>query len=393
MASMVSKSLLGLTEQIVDNRGRTCPTADEGLTLIATNCIKQGYRYPVFENVRFVDDSTYATWFRRHPKPGDLIFVTKGSPGRVAMVPDPVTFCIAQDMVALRAKREVIDNRYLYYRLLCSDVRDGIEGLHVGTMIPHFKKGDFDKLHITIHQDLHEQRAIADVLSALDDKIAANDRMTRAVDGFLESCFEQLCPSDHIGLNEIATVNRLVTTPKSDGELRYLDISMVGAGRYRLPPLTSWSDAPGRARRVVNNGDTVWSTVRPNRRSHALILDDDATLVGSTGLAVLSPNAGRAAGLYEATRRPAFVEHLLTVAEGSAYPAVRAEHFGKAPVPGLTSTQWDAFEDVAWPLRLLCHQANVESRNLARTRDELLPLLMSGRLTVKDAAGRASDLP
>jgi type I restriction enzyme, S subunit len=91
-----------LLAEVIDNRGRTCPTAGVGFPLIATNCIRNESLFPVYENVRYVTDETYKTWFRGHPRPGDLIFVTKGTPGRVCWTPDPVSFCIAQDMVALR---------------------------------------------------------------------------------------------------------------------------------------------------------------------------------------------------------------------------------------------------------------------------------------------------
>ena len=87
-----------LLSNIVDNRGRTCPVSSDPTDrpLIATNCIRNDALYPSYDTERFVSDETYKTWFRGHPKPGDLIFVCKGSPGRVAMAPDPVDFCIAR---------------------------------------------------------------------------------------------------------------------------------------------------------------------------------------------------------------------------------------------------------------------------------------------------------
>ena len=89
--------------EVIDNRGKTCPTADAGIPLIATNCIRNELLYPTYEKARFVSHDTYLTWFRGHPKPGDILFVNKATPGRVCLVPDPVDFCIAQDMVAVRA--------------------------------------------------------------------------------------------------------------------------------------------------------------------------------------------------------------------------------------------------------------------------------------------------
>lgn len=70
--------------KIVDNRGRTCPTATHGTPLIATNCVKSDTLYPTYDNVRYVDDETMSDWFRGHPIPGDILFVCKGSPGQVS---------------------------------------------------------------------------------------------------------------------------------------------------------------------------------------------------------------------------------------------------------------------------------------------------------------------
>lgn len=72
--------LTDLLSFIVDNRGKTVPTAEVGIPLIATNCIKNDELYPVFERVRYITNETYDSWFRSHPKPGDIIFVNKGTP-------------------------------------------------------------------------------------------------------------------------------------------------------------------------------------------------------------------------------------------------------------------------------------------------------------------------
>src|SRR4051794_32622069 len=119
-----------LLSEIVDNRGRTCPTAPEGIPLIATNCIKNEHLYPTYEDVRYVSQETYKTWFRGHPKPGDLVFVCKGTPGRVCVAPDPVDFCIAQDMVAVRADPAKVDPLYLFAALRSPHVQARIGNMH-----------------------------------------------------------------------------------------------------------------------------------------------------------------------------------------------------------------------------------------------------------------------
>ncbi len=47
-----------LLSVIVDNRGRTCPTTETGLPLIATNCVRNEYLYPAFDKVRHVSKET-----------------------------------------------------------------------------------------------------------------------------------------------------------------------------------------------------------------------------------------------------------------------------------------------------------------------------------------------
>ena len=107
-------SFADLLSNIVDNRGKTCPVEETGLPLIATNCVKNDTLFPAFEKVRYVNTETYDTWFRGHPKPDDIIFVCKGAPGNVCWTPNPVNFCIAQDMVAIRADEKIIDPKFLF---------------------------------------------------------------------------------------------------------------------------------------------------------------------------------------------------------------------------------------------------------------------------------------
>jgi type I restriction enzyme S subunit len=178
-----------LLSTIVDNRGRTCPTAETGIPLIATNCVRNDILYPAFEKVRYVSKETYDTWFRGHPIPGDLIFVCKGTPGRVCITPDPVSFCIAQDMVAVRADPKKVYPKYLFALLRSSQVQTQISNLHVGTLIPHFKKGDFDKLLLPI-PDKKTQETIGDTYFELSDKIELNRRMNATLESMARALFQ-----------------------------------------------------------------------------------------------------------------------------------------------------------------------------------------------------------
>lgn len=161
---------------IVDNRGKTVPTTENGHILIATNCVRNENLYPSYEKIRFLSEETYQTWFRAHPLPGDILFVCKGTPGRCCLVPDPLDFCIAQDMVALRANQDIIYNYFLLAVLRSREIQLQITNTSVGDVIPHFKKSFFDRIMIPV-PPLDIQKIIGNYYMAFSNKIEINKKI------------------------------------------------------------------------------------------------------------------------------------------------------------------------------------------------------------------------
>ena len=174
---------------IVDNRGKTVPTTEKGYKLIATNCIRNEKLYPSYEKVRYLSEETYNNWFRSHPKPGDIIFVNKGTPGRVCMVPDPVDFCIAQDMIALRADNEKIYNKYLFAVLRSPIIQKQIYNTNVGDVIPHFKKQFMNQLLIPI-PERRIQKFIGDMYFDISYKIELNQKINENLEQQAQAIFK-----------------------------------------------------------------------------------------------------------------------------------------------------------------------------------------------------------
>jgi type I restriction enzyme, S subunit len=375
--------------------GEACARVDYGLT---TSAVEGGtgprfLRITDIENSfvdwqtvpRCVADSVDVDKYRLES--GDIVVARTGaSTGRSLWVRTSEPAVFASYLVRFRALPS-FDSRYLSYVLTSTPWSEHVNATAHGKSAQPNMSASSMAAFVFSHPQLSEQRAIAEVLGALDDKIAANARLCNVADEYLANQFSLAFATAEIRsvpLGEIAAVNAAVVRPSS-GQLRYIDISAVHVGSYEYPELIDWNQAPSRARRKVSFGDTLWSTVRPNRRSHALNLHDDTNLVASTGLAVLSPIKTGFAYLYEVTKRPEFSAYLETVAEGSAYPAVREDRFKDAPVPLVAAQEVRKFETVAGPLRRLAHATSVESRTLAALRDALLPHLMSGKLRVRDA--------
>ena len=97
--------------------------------------------------------------------------------------------------------------------------------------------------------------------------------------------------------------------------------------------------------------------------------------------------------LYFATTTDDFVAYLTNNATGAAYPAVTAPTFEKAdlliPSPALLKK----FGNATIPMAEQIHTLQRQIQNLRRTRDLLLPRLLSGQVAVNAISGAISDSP
>jgi type I restriction enzyme S subunit len=323
--------------------------------------------------------------------PEDFVVLSSGTIGRIAEVRAEDLPCMLNtSVIRMRPRSSSLDRRFLRYFLSSTLFQRQIESFAAGSVQVNYGPTHLKQMWIVV-PPLSQQQGIAEVLGALDDKIDCNDLLRRTL-GQLSSALlsdllmwadgESVLAEGH--LSDIAAVNTRTLKP-GIGTIRYLDISSVGVGEGQEPTIVHWADAPGRARRGVADGDVLWSTVRPNRKSHCLLLDPPDDLVVSTGFAVLTPTTVGASFLYGITERPQFVEYLVAVAEGSAYPAVRGDRFLLAPVALPPTEAIARYEEQTMPLRRCAHAAGQESRILSRMRDTLLPPLLSGELPVRDA--------
>jgi len=110
-------------------------------------------------------------------------------------------------------------------------------------------------------------------------------------------------------------------------EILYLDTGSITSGKidsYQRIPL---EEIPSRARRLVNNGDIVYSTVRPIQRHYGLMKNPAQNLVVSTGFCVIEANKKLAEPMfiYNFLTMNDTVELLDSIAEGStsAYPSLK----------------------------------------------------------------------
>jgi type I restriction enzyme S subunit len=189
-----------------------------------------------------------------------------------------------------------------------------------------------------------------------------------------------------VNLEDIAEINSLnIRTREPPETIGYIDISSVTTGRIEQVAQLRFSEAPGRARRILRNGDIIWSTVRPNRKSFALILNPSVNLIASTGFAVISPKSVPYTFLYCAVTTNEFANYLSGRATGSAYPAVNDRDFKKAKVLLPPLKLLEEFHRLTVDFFLLKKVLLETNRVLVQTKDQLLPKLVSGKVELENS--------
>ena len=280
--------------------------------------------------------------------------------------------------------------------------------------VPGVNRNALHMLSVTI-PPLRLQQKIASILSAYDDLIKNNTRRIKILEAMAHMIYREWLVhfrfpghenvrmvDSELGpipegwaiktLASVAGVNeRSVNSASAPEEIHYIDIASVTTARIEKKEAMLFKSAPGRARRIVSHGDIIWSTVRPNRRSYALILHPEPNLIVSTGFAVLTAKTVPYSFLYFATTTNEFASYLANHATGSAYPAVNGKDFEKATITIPEESIGKRFHGTAGPMLELAQSLDKSNFILRTTRDFLLPKLISGEVPVEAAEDTAAD--
>ncbi|MFB9223372.1 restriction endonuclease subunit S [Paracoccus cavernae] len=362
-----------------------------------------------------------------------LVNITGDSVARVCQVdPSILPARVNQHVAIIRPDNENIDAGFLRYWFVTHETQNSLLALaSAGATRPALTKAMLENLEVP-RIGIYDQRAIASVLSALDDKIGLNRRMNETLEGIAQAIFRdwfvdfgpvrrratgeadpvaimggltpdptraaELAPlfpgafgDDGLPVGwKAGTLDRLaLVNPESwktknhPAQVEYVDLSNTKWGTIEATAILMWEAAPSRARRIARTGDTIVGTVRPGNGSYAYIGRDGYT--ASTGFAVLRPKQAIFTDVvYVAATAADNITRLANLADGhgGAYPAVNPDVVAATSFPVVPDDLLAAFSTLASPLRAKVEQAKIEIRTLAETRDYLLPRLMSGAVRV-----------
>ena len=175
-------------DKIIDYRGKTPKKSTFGIKTLSAKSIKNG-RID-YSKTYFISEETFKKWERRgKPKVGDVLLTTEGPLGEVAQL-DRENVAISQRLLVLRGKNGLLDNTYLKYYLMSSIGQHELLSRSTGTTVQGIKQSEFRQILIIL-PPFSEQKAIARILSSLDDKIKLNQRMNKTLEAIAQAIFKR----------------------------------------------------------------------------------------------------------------------------------------------------------------------------------------------------------
>ena len=191
-----------------------------------------------------------------------------------------------------------------------------------------------------------EQRKIADLLSAVDDVISAQEAEVAAWEkrkkGVMQKLFSQEVRfkaddgSDFPDWEEQKIEDVCVLNPRTeqlDDEFYYMDLGSIDHGRWEAPEIVNKVDAPSRAQRVAAIDDVFFQSVRPYNMGHYhYVAAKDKQVVASTGYIQARMRNGSNDFLYQLFYEERFNAEVNARCTGSNYPAINSRKFGEITV-------------------------------------------------------------
>lgn len=362
---------------IVDCEHKTAPESAPG----------QGYGYSVgtpnirngrilLDSAKRVDRTTYDLWTARAvPQKDDIILTREAPAGEAGLVDGTTPVCLGQRTVLLRPNQDLIVPRYLHYRLLSPILQEHIHAKSEGSTVAHLNVKEIRNLSLGDLPCKEKQKAIAELLGALDDKIAVNYRIASDALNLAEAEFFQLSA----GTTEIKKLGEVL-------ELKYGkalpasirvpgEFSVYGSGGIAGSHNTALLSGPGV---VVGRKGTVgavyWSengffpidtTFYVQLKQPGMPMEFAYFMLKSLGLDDMNSD--------------------------SAVPGLNRSNALALQVKVPAEGELRKFHAVARPLFALRETVSGESASLAQLRDTLLPKLMSGQIRVRDAEKVVED--
>ena len=304
--------------------------------------------------------------------------------GKVALNTLPVI--TNQQINSIIPNVNIADSDFLFYSLVSIYVTLRIYGGD-GTAVPIVNKGDFENLEILL-PPLPEQKAIAAVLSSLDDKIDLLHRQNQTLEALAETLFRQWFVEEGSMLRSITEF--VVLNPKrnlaKNSIAPYLEMANVSTVVFHPQ---HWFNREFKSGSKFVNGDTLLARITPclenGKSTFVTFLDEQQVGWGSTEFIVMRSKENlHPLFSYILAKNKDFRDFAEGCLEGSSgRQRVNIDHLKNYELFLPDGEKLSQFNNAAASIMPKLNSNFIQIRTLGKLRDTLLPKLMSGEVRVK----------
>ncbi|GMQ30790.1 restriction endonuclease subunit S [Algoriphagus confluentis] len=349
-----------------------------------------------------------------------LLNITGDSVARVCQIPKEILPArVNQHVAIIRPNPNILNPEFLKYYLLNPKFKEYMLMLSSsGATRNAITKGMIEEFEIDTH-DLPTQKAIAEILTSLDDKIELNNQINQNLEALAQALFKQWFvdfefPNENgdlykssggemVGseLGEIPKGWRIYnfgelletiskTYPlKKVKEVIFLNTGDIQNGKFLHKNYSRADQLPGQAKKSIQLGDILYSEIRPQNKRFAFVHFNAESFVVSTKLMVLRPRVNiDPFFMYFLLTQDDTIGYLQVLAESRSgtFPQITFSEVSTLKVALPSFDEVNSFSDtVLKPYFEHSFNRDFENESLSELRNTLLPKLISGELEVNES--------
>ena len=328
---------------------------------------------------------------------GDYVLAMTGATiGKLGRITDDVEAYINQRVLTFRPNESIVDNDYLYYQLCSLNFNKYIlNHIDSETAQPNISAGSIGGFEVSL-PPLEEQRRIAGILSAIDDKIENNRRINTNLELQAQALYKQWFVDNRKDdweekqLGEIAlhitdgVHNTVIDSP--NGEYYLLSCKNIKSGQLFIGSNERRIDHETftklRKRTRLSQGDILVTSVGTVGEMY-LVNESPTNYEFQRSVAIIKPNQDiissyflYAALLYQRNE----IKHL---AHGAVQQCIFISDLKEYSLIVPNKDDISTFDEVVAPMFNKIGELQKENETLATLRDTLLPKLMNGEINTK----------
>jgi type I restriction enzyme S subunit len=403
-----------LYEGLYDGPHATPKPADNGPVFLGIKNVTEDGRLDL-SDIRHIAEDDFSAWTRRvEPQAGDLVFTYEATLNRYAIVPEGFRGCLGRRMALIRPDTTKVDTRFLFYYFFTNEWRAVIaNNLLAGATVNRIPLTKFPEFPVRV-PPLPIQRRIAGILSAYDDLIENNQRRIRILEEMARSLYREWFVHFRFpGHDKVKMVpSSLGLIPQGWNSVSIDDVcELVTDGSHSSPksvdeglPMASskdmhdWGLNLDTCRHIsrddfdqlVRNGckpkknDVLITKDGANYLKHIFVVQEEQELVLLSSIAILRPNKRINPHLLTAIlSAPENKDRLKNYVTGAAIPRIILSDFKQFKIVLPSQEVQGAWAKIGEPITQLCWRLIEQTTNLRRTRDLLLPRLLSVQIELK----------